>query len=270
MKAISIEEQKLIMLDMLKYFDDKCRLNNINYSLIGGSLIGAIRHKGFIPWDDDIDVILSKDNYDKIIKILKNDNCDKYFLLDNNYNNDYFLPFPKLINRYTYVVEPGSLVNLNEYGIFIDILCYNYLPDGSIKNRARVIKKIKFYNGLLSKKSFSNQTSLCKRIMNKVRNTVSTAIGNKFLLNRLNIISNRYSCGKYVISNWPIYPINKEIQLSDNIKEYIDVPFENITSMIFKEYDAILKTTFGNYMVLPPEEKRICHGLLAYWREDNE
>ena len=66
MKKIELKEQKKIMIELLEYFDKVCRENNIKYSLIGGSLIGAIRHKGIIPWDDDIDVILSKNEYLKL------------------------------------------------------------------------------------------------------------------------------------------------------------------------------------------------------------
>ena len=81
MKKMSIEEQRQVMVEILKYFDTLCRKNNIKYSLIGGTLIGAIRNKGIIPWDDDIDIILDKENYKKIIDILKHDNNSKYILL---------------------------------------------------------------------------------------------------------------------------------------------------------------------------------------------
>lgn len=81
MKKINIVEQKKIMVEILSYFDKVCRQNNINYSLIGGSLIGAIRHQGIIPWDDDIDVILSRDNYLKIIEILEKDDDARFKIL---------------------------------------------------------------------------------------------------------------------------------------------------------------------------------------------
>ena len=78
MEKINIVEQKKIMVEILAYFDKVCRQNNINYSLIGGSLIGAIRHQGIIPWDDDIDVILSRDNYLIIIEILEKDDDARF------------------------------------------------------------------------------------------------------------------------------------------------------------------------------------------------
>ena len=82
MNRIDRENQKKIMVQILEYFDNICRENDIDYSLIGGSLIGAIRHKGIIPWDDDIDVILTYDNYKRFIEILKKNNDKNYKILD--------------------------------------------------------------------------------------------------------------------------------------------------------------------------------------------
>lgn len=104
------------------------------------------------------------------------------------------------------------------------------------------------------------------------KNMISKVIGYDSIYKKLEKIYNKYSKNKsdYVVSNWPIYDISKEIQNSNNIAEYINVSFENIQVMIFKNYDEILKTTFGDYMQLPPEGKRKSHGLEAYWRNDNE
>ena len=103
------------------------------------------------------------------------------------------------------------------------------------------------------------------------KNMISKVIGYDSIYKKLEKIYNKYSKNKsdYVVSNWPIYDISKEIQKSNNIAEYINVSFENIQVMIFKNYDEILKTTFGDYMQLPPEDKRKSHGLEAYWGNDN-
>lgn len=270
MNRIDRDNQKKIMVQILKYFDNICRENNIDYSLIGGSLIGAIRHKGIIPWDDDIDVILTYDNYKKIIEILKKNNNTKYKILDSETCSDYFLPFPKLIDTSTYVEEPTFLHQIKEYGIFIDIFCYFNIPNEN-KLQYHTVRKIKFLNGLLSRKKFKlKEVGLRKYIMNLFRNIFTTIIGKKRLINKLTNLYERCltSDSEYVISNWPIYPDSKEIQYSKNITKYIDASFENIDVKIFQNYDEILKTTFGDYMKLPPKEKRISHGLIAYWRDD--
>ncbi len=267
MKKIEINEQKQIMIEILEYFDKICRLNNIKYSLIGGSLIGAIRHKGIIPWDDDIDVILTKENYDKIIEVLKNDKSSRFKLLFGDIQKDYYYPFPKLVDTRTYVVEPLSLKQINEYGIYIDIFCYNYVSNDE-KVRNQTVKKIKFWNGLISRKKVGIKNK--KFLMNLARNIISSIIGSKKLIKIVNKIyeDNKNLNSKFVISNWPIYANEKEIQLSKNVTSYVDMPFENINAMIFKNYDKILNTTFGDYMKLPPINERKCHGLIAYWRDD--
>lgn len=270
MKKINKEKQKELMIGVLKYFDQICRDNGIKYSLIGGSLIGAVRHKGIIPWDDDIDVILSKDNYDKIIKLLKENNDSRYQLLDNSASKDYFFPFPKLVDTKTYLVEPLSLKQISQYGIYVDIFCYINVSDDT-KKAIKTLNKIKFINGLISRKKLSFDQGIKKAIINITRNIISSIIGSRNLIKIANSIYNKQNMDtKYVISNWPIYENKKEIQLSKNIEDYIDMPFENMTAMIFKNYDSILTTTFGDYMKLPPEDKRVCHGLEAYWREKDE
>lgn len=270
MNRIDIENQKKIMVQILEYFDSICRENDIDYSLIGGSLIGAIRHKGIIPWDDDIDVILTYDNYKKVIEILKKNSDKKYKILDSDTCSDYFLPFPKLIDTSTYVEEPLFFHQIKEYGIFIDIFCYFNIPNDS-KLQYQTIRKIKFLNGLLARKRFKlKEVGIKKYFMNLFRNIFTTIIGRKKIITKLNNLYEKCSNdnSEYVVSNWPIYPMDNEIQRSKNITKYINTSFENINVKIFKNYDAILKTTFGDYMKLPPKEKRVSHGLIAYWRDE--
>ena len=114
---------------MLKKFDSFCVDNNIKYSLIGGSLIGAIRNKGIIPWDDDIDIILMPDEYEKLLLALKKTKFNYRFIGYSNMD-DYSVPGYKFVNDETYIVENNIK---KEYGIFIDVFKYNYIPDGFLK-----------------------------------------------------------------------------------------------------------------------------------------
>lgn len=267
MNKIPIEQQKQIMLNILKYFDKVCRENNIQYSLIGGSLIGAVRHKGIIPWDDDIDVILSRNNYNKIINILKNDKSSDYKLMSCDINSSYHFPFCKLIDVSTIVVEPTLREQIDGYGVFIDIFCYNNLPNNE-KIRKRYFKRIQMYGNLLSRKNYK-KGEYFRNILRLGKNIVSKLCGYKRILKKLDRIFDNLNDieTEFVVSSWPIYSYQKEIQLRSNTLEYINVQFEDMIAMIYKNYDPILKTTFGDYMKLPPEEKRINHGLIAYWRD---
>lgn len=272
MKKIELKEQKKIMIELLEYFDKVCRENDIKYSLIGGSLIGAIRHKGIIPWDDDIDVILSKSEYLKLIQILENMNDSRYKLLTINNCRGYNFPFPKLVDKRTFVVEPKLLNQIKEYGIFIDIFSYSNTSN-SEKIRIKDFKKIKLLNSMMSRTKLDFKDDGFKQNFLRLnKNILSKIIGYRNIIKFLNIIYNKYNNvdTDYVVSNWPVYNINKEVQKSKNIIEYTDVEFENIKIMIFKNYDEILRTTFGNYMQLPPENQRKAHGLIAYWRDNDE
>ena len=104
MKKMTEKEAKQCMINILSYIDNICRKNKINYSIYYGSLIGAIRHKGIIPWDDDIDIILLKEDYDKLIKILKTQN-NEYKILDETTDTKCVLPFAKLVNTKTYIEQ---------------------------------------------------------------------------------------------------------------------------------------------------------------------
>ena len=252
MEKINIVEQKKIMVEILAYFDKVCRQNNINYSLIGGSLIGAIRHQGIIPWDDDIDVILSRDNYLKIIEILEKDDDARFKILTKNNTKDYFFPFPKLVDKRTYVVEHQNLEQISEYGIYIDIFSYNFMPN-SQKERTKVVKKIKLYNSMMSRKKLNfKKEGIKQNFLRFNKNMISKVIGYDSIYKKLEKIYNKYSKNKsdYVVSNWPIYDISREIQKSNSIAEYINVSFENIQVMIFKNYDEIRETYISNVSFL--------------------
>lgn len=268
MEKIEKEEYKKIMLNILKYFDELCRKNNIHYSLIGGSLIGAIRHHGIIPWDDDIDVILSIEDYYKLIDIIEKDNHPRYKLLSSGKQKNYNLPFFKLVDTRTLLIEKQLLEPIDNYGIFIDIFCYLNTSDDR-KKREKHIRKLKFYNSLLSRKAYNKKDGLIKNILRFGKNSLSKMIGYENILELHKKCMYKYGQNEkatYVFSNWPIYKIEKEVQKKENIQDYIDVNFDGIQAEVFKNYDEILRTTFDDYMILPPEEKRISHNLEAYWR----
>ena len=266
-KLISPEEQKKMLLDMLKYVDAICRKNDIQYSLIGGSLIGAIRHKGFIPWDDDVDIILDYKNYVKLMRILKEQKNDNYDILIPG-SKGYPLHILKLVNKHTSLEEAGLANKIENYGLFLDIFCYHHVPNDEVK-RKKFFKRLNFLRKSLVRVKLNHRNpSFAKKIVRLFKNMIVFVFGNRIFLNRYLNLLNKYECidAKYVVSDNPVYSYEKEIQEFENIKEYIDVYFEGIKVMIFKNYDKILHTTFGNYMQLPPVEKRVTHELTVYYK----
>ena len=274
MKSLNTNEAKKELIKMLDYFDSVCRKNNIKYSLIGGSMIGAIRHKGMIPWDDDIDIILDYNNYLLLLDAFKRETREDYKLYNYETSNSFFFPFSKMINTNTYAVENTEHPSIDDYGLFIDIFTYNYTSNNCIF-RGIHFKKIKAINSLLSLTNpNANNISFKIKLLRKMKLFISNMIGTKLLHKIQSKIINKYNKRskktKYVVSNWPVYGYKKEIQDSKNIEKYIDINFDGINTMIYKEYDNILKTTFGEYMKMPPLDERINHGIKVYWKEKNE
>ena len=262
MKKIELAEQKKILVELLKYFDEICAKHDIKYSLIGGSLIGAVRHKGIIPWDDDIDVILMPDEYDKLMEVLaKNDHY--YVLLDPEKEKDYYYPFAKLVDTRTILKEKGTKTYKNS-GVYLDIFKYHYVSNNEL------IRKLHY------KRLFFIQTLFARAMLNpkdyhnlKTRTIVTLAnlFGAKYFKKRHMKICRAKKPTDYLLSNWPAYGYHKEIQKVTSYTSYKRVKFEDTKAMITENYDEVLTTTFNNYMELPPEEKRVVkHNTEIYWK----
>lgn len=266
---ITPEEQKQIMLEMLRFLDKICRKNNIKYSLIGGSLIGAIRHKGYIPWDDDIDIILTEDNYSKLKSILDKE-TGRYQTLKYGRGGEQFT-FIKLIDTYTRLEEECQSRKIPDYGVFVDIFCYYGAPDNE-KMRRKYFKKIQLMVSLIARRKMNFKDATLKQIILRMgKNIASTLLGYGGIRMINDRLFGKYKKTKYVVSNWPSYRYEKEIQLRENVEEYIDAKFEGLDVMIFKNYDAILRTSFGDYMKLPPlADRKPRHTMKIWWRDLNE
>ena len=124
---LSLKEIQKIELDILLYLDKVCRENDIKYYLSSGTLLGAIKYQGFIPWDEDIDVIFLREDYNKLIKCFENE-TGRYKLLSIYNSKDYYYPFAKLVDTKTTLIENSKPIN--DMGVYIDIVPMDgYLDD---------------------------------------------------------------------------------------------------------------------------------------------
>ena len=264
LEKISDSDYKGVLVNILKYFDNLCRNAGIKYSLIGGSLIGAIRHNGIIPWDDDVDVILMPEEYEKLIKALEKDNNKRYKALIPLKTKGYYMPYMKIIDTRTQLVEEG-IIKKKENGVFIDVFKYGYIQ----KEKSR-----RFYNKTVFLRSLLAGTIETKRkndcIKNIAKNIRRVTLGKVFkyewIIKRYDKLFHNSPTG-YLMSNWPCQGADKDTQRVEYLQSYVDHKFENMKAMIFRDYDVVLKTTFGDYMTPPPKEQRKPkHNMTAYWK----
>ena len=274
-----MEEQNFLDLEqiheeqtkMLKQLSDFCKEQNITYYICGGTLLGAIRHKGFIPWDDDVDVLMPRPDYEKFHKIVKENNFhigDDLILRSFKFKNLLF-PFGKVMNT-KLKMETHYYENEFDNFLWIDIFPMDGLPEEESKTQA-IYKKILFLRRVLSLAEVKDdviENESRKRWMVIPKKIARKFLSNKtvirIIINKMDKISRKYDyeTSKYVGGVlWGYGPQEKLLK-----EEVIDteVDFENIKANTFACYDKYLSNLYGDYMKLPPIEKRTTHQIKVY------
>ena len=257
MKKISFEEKRLIQLEMLKEIDIFCKENNIRYSLAFGTLLGAIRHKGFIPWDDDVDIMMPLPDM-LCFKALFKSKTMKYCDVDTE--KHYSFPFSRIAQTNT-INKKGIFVYTK--GICIDLYPIISLPSSEEEEKLFFDKaKPLCEHRLFYKKWNSRLASFLPiealpgtdKVMKKYRD---------FILNSVPY----GKTDKYYIIAGPLMLRKKMSYDLDLFKELIEVNFENYQFSAISQYHYYLTLRYGDYMQLPPESERVPkHEADYYWR----
>lgn len=252
------------ILNIFREFKRICDENGLRYFAIGGTCIGAIRHKGFIPWDDDLDVAMPWEDYMKFRTLAAKKVREPFELFDSNEHKHSLVRFLKLHNKNTTFIEEYQENNGDRYtGIFMDIMPITGFPDDdSIKDK--FFKKCIWYSKLNAACRFevTHKPTLKSKLFSIA--TIPLTIGKPFNYYSLKyeeyIAQNRFGETSRVLFPWriPVRAPYKNVFPYEIFKESVEVPFEDTTIRVPKEYDRYLKMDFGDYMKLPPEEKR--HG----------
>lgn len=242
-----------------------CDTNNIDYSMIGGTLIGAIRHKGFIPWDDDMDFIMTRVNYEKFLDVCKKDLDDKFEIINWKTCSYFGSGFTKIMLKDTIAVEKDKENVKYPQEIFVDIFPIDSIPDNG---KIRAKQKIVTYTCIRMLQQKENPTfkrgNIKKNVVYMLVWLVSCLFTHDFLVEVCDKEMKRY---QYADTNCytsmaGFYGYDKEIVNKALFDQYIELPFEDTSFKAFSGYDFYLRKVFGDYMQLPPVEKRRSHGLI--------
>lgn len=249
MKKIGLNELREVQLEILDNVDGFCRRQGIKYWIDGGTLLGAVRHKGYIPWDDDIDLGMLRQDYDKFMRTFNNENSVYKFICIEN-TPGFYCPFGKVIDTRTKLIEGNHTTSIN-----IDIFVYDNAPDTDkmvkkMFDRRDLIRKwyYKRINLKLREGADSKLKIYCKKIFLKF---ISPDIFLKKIVRNSKKYMRHHTKRVGNFTGYTPFTCSKEV-----FKTFIEVEFEGRKYMAPVGYDLWLKSCYGDYMVLPPEEER--------------
>lgn len=276
LNKLGLEEIKQVELELLTQFHNTCSDLDLRYSLGGGTLLGAIRHKGFIPWDDDIDVMMPRPDYDRFIQFCKEQQSRlPYRLFSYETVDNYIFLESKLASPRTVIIDKSlNTAKETKLGVYIDI----FPIDGLGMNEKEAVSQFmrtSLKREVLNAKTWSHffRSKTHPFYYEPIR--LGVYILSRFakpqqLLKSIDRINRKLDFDKtiYAGSVCGAYRL-KEIMETSVYSEYTDVDFENKKFKMIKDYDAYLKKHYGKYMELPPVEKQVTHHTFdAYWVEE--
>lgn len=272
MKKINSRDIQIMELDILKEFKQFAKKHDIKYFLCGGTLLGAIRHKGFIPWDDDIDICIPRESYNKLISIVKenrylesNQNYKFYLPLDKNY----IYPYIKIVNEKTVVYEK-DIKKQYCLGVWVDIFPLDSFPNTNDQIQ-KILKKhsrYKFFNKIYIA---GNLSTIPKKIIAFIGKIGYSIIcfnkDNKYWITNILSLVKPYDSNFVGNLVWPNQ--DREIFNKSVFKETLECKFEDDIFPIPSGYEEYLTSMYGDYMKVPKKSERVIHDFEAYILDEN-
>lgn len=262
MKKLKLDDIKKRQSSILEDVARFCERNEITYFLCGGTMLGAIRHKGFIPWDDDIDVMLPRPDYERLLREYKS---DQNKLFTHQKIPQYNYPYAKLSDTTT--IAKNKHHKNYTIGVNIDLFPLDGFP-GESKEIKNHIRQINFYRLLLTyrHKQVAEENFLPKKLIAMIGKGVSKAISVNYICEKINKLAQKYDFETSENAGIAVWGYReREVCPQSVFTEAIDVCFEGNSYKGVKDYNIYLSNVYGNYMKLPPVDKRESHHFVDYY-----
>lgn len=271
-KIETIEEMQKIALDILVFIDQFCREHGLKYFMVDGTLLGAVRHHGFIPWDDDIDIWMPREDYDKITELLGPDSGSRYQMINIRTADWYRYAFGKIMDTKTRLVE--DLGYSGEMGVYVDVFPYDGLPGEKEEDYAPLVKQC---IQMEAHRGFSCRTyreyleyGNCKSNPFKFAKWLARKLyGSRRILKKQDELARSYPVkgAKMLGCICDGYRLG-DMMPASVVEKTTELEFEGHRFQAPAGYEYYLKKLYGDYMKLPPEEERVTHHhYQAWWKE---
>ncbi len=245
-----------VQMEILNVIDRICKKNNLHYSLYAGTLLGAARHGGFIPWDDDLDICMSREDYDTFICLWDKEEHDGYLLQNKETNLGFTQSFTKIRKEHTTFLQYDWEVNKYHTGIFVDVFPVDRIPDGILRRTLfqwNVMKYQLFTREFVPPKA----TGLVMMISSFLLRTSSAEKRRKFRYKFEEKLRKYDKNKQYSVVMVERIDTSKQIMPKELLDSFAKLSFENAEYECFSLYREYLTRKYGDYMQLPPERNRV-------------
>ena len=265
-EVTDVREIQQMELGIMEYIHEVCNKIGVKYFLAYGSLIGAVRHQGFIPWDDDMDICMLRDDYEKLQDYLIANPSERYQVMSYKNNRNYVYPFMKVMDNQTYLIEEDVRIDSN-MGIYVDIFPVDgYEDDQAFKDKmTTIIKKRQLscytFKGITNKKSFINSLIRYASVI-----AFYFTDTNKYV-KQIDELAKTRKVEDYELVDYLIYKdMNKPVWKREWLKDVTVGHFEGRDFLIPVNFHELLTSDYGNYMQLPPVEQQVSHHDFRLWK----
>ncbi len=262
MKELSIDELRSHQIKVLNKVVDFCNERGLRYFLCGGTLLGAVRHKGYIPWDDDIDLMLPREDYDKLMEQFS---IDGLTLFSGANSEDYFFPFAKVSDDETIMYELILLGKNKYYGVNIDLFPIDSFPN-DLKEQKKFLKKIHLLRKLLRQKRVKRTGVFIDDTLRRIGSFLMKGYSAQTLSNLISKYATKYNDQNTDYRGIVVWGYgSKEVCRKQVFEGDTKVEFEGREYNAPSGYKEYLTTVYGDYMQLPPIENQTRpHSFIAY------